>query len=271
MTATRLGRRQVAQLRLALSDRDRAIVCQVSELKLMSARQIEAVHFPASQHATKHTAARTCRRVLERLVRDRLLVRLGRRDVGGINAGSASWLYAATSVTTRVLGDRGPRRRFREPSAMFVTHTLAVAQLVVDLLVAAHENKLELLELEAEPTCWRAISSATRAVLRPDLFVAIGVGEFELRWFCEVDCASESMPAVAKKCAIYQEYFDSGREQAAHGVFPRVVWLVPDEHRKQRLEHAIRRARVMKELFVVAQRSDALDVLRGHEAAEPIM
>src|ERR1700682_4418500 len=77
-------------------------------------------------------AARTARRVLERRVDDRLLVRLDRR-VGVVRAGSASFVYGLGPVGQRVLGFGGPRRRFREPTSTFVVHTLAITELVVEL------------------------------------------------------------------------------------------------------------------------------------------
>ena len=55
-------------------------------------------------------------------------------------------------------------------------------------------------------TCWTARPSRTswrefpglggRRWLRPDMFLALGVGAYELRWFIEVDRASESLPVV---------------------------------------------------------------------------
>src|ERR1035437_524290 len=87
------------QLRKELTGRDLAIVGQVAELRLMNASHIKAVHFCAAEHDNDLAAARACQRVLARLVRDRLLVRLARR-VGGVRAGSASYVYG--------LGPLGP-------------------------------------------------------------------------------------------------------------------------------------------------------------------
>ena len=49
-TTPRRRARGVRQLREQLSGRDHAILWQVGELRLMSARQIEAVHFPITEH-----------------------------------------------------------------------------------------------------------------------------------------------------------------------------------------------------------------------------
>ncbi|HLX87620.1 MAG TPA: replication-relaxation family protein, partial [Acidimicrobiales bacterium] len=111
----RVGPRELERLRDDLSGRDLAIVGQVAEFRLMSAGQIRAVHFALSEHDNELAAARACQRVLARLVRDRLLVRLERR-VGGVRAGSASFVYGLAPVGQRVLALRGPRRRYHEPT-----------------------------------------------------------------------------------------------------------------------------------------------------------
>jgi Replication-relaxation len=230
-----------------------AIIRQVAELRLMSARQIQAIHFPEHEHDNQQAATRARQRVLERLTRERLLVSLDRR-IGGVRAGSAGMVLALGPIGQRVLRASGPRLRSYEPGYRFVDHTLATAQLVVDLTVAARRGLLDLLVCEAEPRCWRQFSGVGgRQVLRPDAFVVLGSGAYELRWFIEVDRASESLPVIVRKCRLYVDYYQSGTEQAAHGgVFPRVCWSVPDESRAERLRRAIARERGLPVgLFVV--------------------
>jgi hypothetical protein len=252
--------RGVSQLRERLSERDVAIVKQVADLRLMSARQIQAVHFPDAEHDNEQAATRARQRVLTRLTRERLLIRLDRR-VGGIRAGSAGFVLALGPIGQRVLTMDGTRRRSYEPTLRFVDHTLALSQLVVDLTVAARRGVLDLLACEAEPRSWREFSNmGGRRLLRPDAFVAVGSGGYELRWFIEVDRASESVPVIVRKCRLYADYYQSGTEQAAHGgVFPRVCWIVPDKARAERLRQAIARDRQLPErLFVVTTSEGAL-------------
>ncbi len=264
MSGDVLGPVGLEALRNDLSGRDLAIVGQIGDLRLMSARQIEAVHFPIGEHDTAGAAARAARRCLGRLTRDRLVVRLGRR-VGGVRAGSGSFVYALGPVGHRILRRDDARPRYREPSTTFMDHTLAVSQLVVDLIVAARSGTIEVLACQPEPRCWRQFSSlGGPSVLRPDLFVALGVGEFEHRWFVEVDRGTEHLPALVRKCRQYEAYYASGNEQARHGVFGRVCWLVPDQRRAERLRHAIHTDRRLTDgLFTVATTSRRLDVLRG--------
>jgi Replication-relaxation len=260
-----LSARGAAQLRGCLSARDLAIVRQVGELRLMSARQVQLLHFPLSEHDNERAATRARQRVLARLCRERLLIALTRR-IGGIRAGSAGLVLALGPVGQRVLMQDGTRRRAYEPTWRFVDHTLAIAQLVVDVNVAARAGSLDALEAQAEPTCWRPFARlGGRFTLRPDAFLSLGVGDYELRWFIEVDRASESVPTVLRKCHLYADYYQSGQEQAARGgVFPRVCWVVPDETRAERVRAAIRRdGSLPARLFAVTTSKSAITTLCG--------
>ena len=258
--------RGAARLRDRLSERDLAIVRQVADLRLMSARQIQALHFPTSQHMTELAAMRARQRVVTRLTRDRLLTPLQRR-VGGVRAGSAGLVLALGPVGQRVLANGGSRRRDYEPTLRFFDHTLATAQLAVDLTVTARRGMMELLSFQAEPESWREFAGVGggRRWLRPDAFLVIGSGAYELRWFIEVDRATESLPVIVRKCRLYTDYYQSGVEQAAHDVFPRVCWVVPDEARAERLRAAIERDRHLpKRLFVVRTSTAAVTALSSH-------
>jgi protein involved in plasmid replication-relaxation len=257
--------RGVAQLYERLSERDLAIIRQVAGLRLMSARQIQAVHFPAVGHENEAAATRARQRVLERLVRERLLIALERR-IGGVRAGSMGLVVALGPVGQRVVNPGGRRRRSYEPTLRFVDHTLAVSQLVVDVMLAARHGRLELLEWQAEPASWREFRTVSgRRVLRPDAFLVLGVGAYELRWWVEIDRASESVPTLLRKCRLYADYYQSGQEQTTHGgVFPRVCWVVPGVRRAERLREAIARDGQLPDgLCLVTTTESAIEVLRG--------
>jgi hypothetical protein len=268
MASTRpyLSARGMAQLRQRLSERDMAIIRQVAELRLMSARQIQAIHFPASDHDNEAAGTRARQRVLKRLCRERLLSALERR-VGGVRAGSAGLVLTLGPVGQRVLAVGGPRRRAYEPTLRFFDHTLAVSQLVVDVSVASRLGLLDLLDWQAEPHCWRQFSGiGGRGLLRPDAFLVLGSGEYELRRFIEVDRASESLPVIVRKCRLYADYYQSGTEQARSGVFPRVCWIVPDELRAERVRGSIARDRRLPErLFMVTTNEQAMMALSSLE------
>lgn len=265
MSGRRIGRAEVLDLGQRLSGRDWAIVWQVGELRLMSGRQVEAVHFPTEQHATAATAARHCRRVLERLVRERLLVRL-ERQVGGLRAGSQTFIYGLGPIGYRLLHKDGTRLRTYEPGLAFVGHQLAVTQLVVDLIVASHRGQLEFLGVQGEPACWRSVPSIGRAILRPDLFLMIGAGELEYRWFIEIDRGTHHASSLLRKARLYESYYRSGVEQANHQVFPRVVWITPNQARAEAVQKVVDASEFTPGMMVAVPAQNALRLLAGDTA-----
>ena len=262
----REGGDQAVHVRNDLTARELEIVTQVADLRLMTAGQIMILYFSDDGHNDPQAASRAARRTLERLSGARVLVRLQRR-IGGVRAGSASFIYGLGPVGQRLLGLEGTRLHRREPSAAFIDHTLAITQLVVDLTVSSRSGRFDLLEVQAEPSCWRRVPAlGSPQLLRPDLFVALGVGEFEHRRFIEVDRGTEHVPAVLRKCRVYESYYRSGQEQADHGVFPRVQWVVPDERRRRQVNDAIEGdRRVTPGLFVISISANAVEVLTGGE------
>jgi hypothetical protein len=264
MSSKQLRAAVLAVLLEELSGRDFAILGQVADLRLMGSPQIEAVHFPVGEHDNAAAATRACNRVLTRLVEDRLLVRLERR-IGGARKGSGSFVYGLGPVGHRVLMMNGARPRPHDPSPAFALHALAVSQLVVDCTLAARQKHFELVVCQTEPRCWRQFTDVRGATtLRPDLFMALGVSEYEYRFFIEVDRGTEHLPTVIRKCHLYQSYYVSGREQAVHGVSPRTCWIVPDQLRAERLRQAIARDRHLKDLlFLLTTTKQALTALSG--------
>jgi hypothetical protein len=252
------------RLRERLSQRDLAVLHQVAELRLMSVRQIQRVHFPVASHGNIGAATRASQRVLKRLTAERLLQRLS-RQIGGVRAGSSGYLMALGPVGQRLLFGDGRRQRDYEPGLRFVDHTLAISQVVVELQEAAQRGILELLECQAEPRSWRQFGGLGGGrFVRADLFLVIGSGEYELRWFAEIDRSTESLPVIARKCRVYADYYQSGVEQAQVQVFPRVCWITRDESRAERLTQLIARdQRLPDGLFVVTTAAGAADVLRG--------
>lgn len=264
MSAQRLGRRGLERLRNRLSDRDLAILRAVEGFRLLTARQIEALHF--IDHATPLTAARSARRVLERLTRDRVLVRLERR-IGGVRAGSASYIYAVGPAGHRLLHDDSTRR-WREPTETFVAHTLTVADLIVALTEQHQAGKVELVEYQTEPNCWRDFPRpmAGTQILKPDLFVMTATDDTELRWFVEVDLGTESGSAIVRKCRTYHSYWQAGIEQDRHDVFPKVLWIADTERRSRLISRSITKARSLHQpLFEVTTADEAIAVLAGGE------
>jgi hypothetical protein len=232
-------------VRASLSARDLAVLRGVDQHRYLTTRHVERFYF--SDHATPLTGARVCRRVLRRLAELRVLAHLERR-VGGIRAGSASFVWRVGPVGDRILRAQGEggRQRQREPSLLFLDHCLAIANAHVALVQAQRARGLELIDVQCEPDCWRPFTGlgGARLVLQPDLYVVNGDPtdhEFVNSWFIEIDRGTENPARLLAKCARYQDYRQTGIEQANGGSFPLVVWVMSDEQHAERLRIAIDR------------------------------
>ena len=227
------------ELASRLGERDWGIITTVRSFKYLTTRQISRQHFGLS--TDEGPIPRHANHALARLRALGLLTNLERR-IGGVRAGSGGYVWQITDLARRLLGDHlnesdNGRIRVFEPSTTFLEHTLAVAEVVISLQEVANTADIKLAHLQVEPECWRSYlgpSGETRW-LKPDLVVVTESGGFEDYWFMEVDRATEPPNRVIKKCRQYEEYRRSDREQAKHGVFPAVVWVVPNERRRDQL------------------------------------
>jgi hypothetical protein len=254
----------------SLSQRDHAVLRTVSDLRFVTGEQLTRIHFA---HAEDEAAAkaRAARRSLVRLVRHDYLARLPRR-VGGVRAGSAGFVYCLGLAGQRLAVLRGwqperRRRRSQVPGTFFLNHTLAIAELHTMLLEGDRSGRFELLELVAEPACWRelgGIGGQRSDTLKPDSYVRLGVGAFEDSYFVEVDMGTEGSQTLHRKLKHYITYAAGGIEQQQHGVFPKVLWLTPDEPRASAVDGCIAELPgANRELFAVALQADALNVVSG--------
>lgn len=264
---SRLGPIALDLLRKSLTPRESTILSSVAQYRYLTGHQIEQLHFPG--HASPSTANRIRCRVLARMTQAQMLVRLDRR-IGGVRAGSNGYVYRLGIVGHRLVhGDATQSGRTREPSEVFLHHTVAVAQLAIDLLLRARQpnSELEIVSLESEPDCWRSFQQGlgSRDVLKPDLFVAVGVGDYEDRWFVEIDRGTESTVALLKKCRLYRDYQRTGIEQRHSEVFPKVLWAAITERRAAQIAKAIASSRQMqgRDLFEVTTFALAVDALVG--------
>ena len=56
----------------------------------------------------------------------------------------------------------------------------------------------------------------------------------------ELDKDTESLNRIINQCKKYIKYFSTGIEQRLHdGVFPLVLWIVPNEKRRQNIKQRI--------------------------------
>ena len=221
-----------------LGQRDLAILCDLSRVRLLTGRHVQRLHF---HDGSPLTQARRSRSTLQRLSEGGWLVRLDRR-VGGVHAGSAGFTYALSAKGQRLMRERGPAgggrlRRPWEPSINFSDHLLAGSELYVRLRETETAGVIEKLHFDSEPDCWRwwLGPSGERLVLKPDAYVRYGQGEFEHALFLEVDMGSQSRNVIRHKGLTYVDYFHTGIEQSHLGYFPKVLFVTTNDQRRERI------------------------------------
>lgn len=257
------------ELTRLLSERDLSVLQLLADHRFLTTIQLSGFLF--HDHASPDSGQRVCRRALRRLEHGGLVERPIRR-VGGLMAGSASSVWMLTSSGQRLLSLRhglGAVGRVRAPGERFVRHYLAVADAHLALLSAARASQFELLTVELEPTCWRPYTGlgGSSETLKPDLYAVTANGEYEDHWFIEVDRATESLPTLLRQCQQYETYRRSGTEQTERGVFPSVLWIVPDDRRAQNLDTALSVARNLdRSLFRITTPERLIEVIAGGSA-----
>jgi Replication-relaxation len=266
----RVSTAQLLEIGAGLSQSERAVIRDVDRLRLVTHAQLAALLNLDGRHRSPVTAARTARRVLAGWNELGILTRLQRR-IGGVRRGSAGYVYYLGPVGQRLVaywqGEGLRRGRFRpEPGSRFVRHGLSVSDLYVSARLAEQEGRLDLLAFDTEPECWRSYqdSFGGRILLKPDAYAEIGLGAYEDRYFVEVDLATESRSVIARKVRSYLDYFNSGQEQAAHGIFPRVLLATTSEARRLVLVDICTRLPAEAwQLFTVTTLERAIAVLSG--------
>lgn len=253
MTTTYLTQGRIDRLARSLSDRERSVIHTLRTVRVASAPQLERLHFTG-------VGRRRTRSALASLVARDLLARLP-RVIGGTRAGSSGFVYVLGPVGQRVL--RPHLTRSRRPWTIgtpFLAHSLAVTQLLVNITEACRETDglASIGIFRGEPDCWRTF--ITGLSLKPDAEALIHQGPYEDRWFFEVDLGTESPATLDRKLARYVAYWRTGYEQNIVDVFPRVLWVVPDDARKGVLHDAIARTPAeARPIFAVATVSEAAD------------
>ena len=231
----------------------------------------------ALEYASPGSALRQTQRHLASLAQQRLLTNLERR-VGGWQGGSAVTIWAATTRGQRlVAADEGegevPRRqRPREVSTTFLDHLLAITEVRTSVEEAVRQEADTEAAVALEPDCWRTALSPSGQVqvLRPDLAVTITSPAYEDRYLIEVDRATENPGRVIATCWRYQEHQATSAQASDGDVFPLVVWLVPTDRRRHRLERAIAHSTgLLRDLFRVIRLDQLPTLIHGGPAAIP--
>lgn len=263
MNSSRIGRQDLQRLKSQLSERDLVIIRFLHQHRYVTTSHLRRMFF--NQHASQSAATRACVRVLDRLLTQRVLTRLERR-VGGVRHGSASFVWCLDVIGDRLIRENDQaRRRVYEPSFAFLAHTLAVTDTHVQLKEAASSGAFRIMAVQVETEAWRpyVAPNGAQRFLKPDLMVTVSSDTYDDHWYLEVDLGTESLPVLLRKSAAFDDYRRTGRAQAEHGVFPRVLWMLPTLARVTRLQTAIAAdPRLPGRLFTCIVGDDVIATLR---------
>lgn len=235
MSRLYVTRGRLAAVESSLSSRDWRVLGTMGRLRLATSGHLERLHYG-------DVTPRRARQLLAAMVERGLLARLP-RVVGGVRAGSAGYVYTLDRAGSRLLRPGHKFRRPDDPGGRFLDHSLAISELYVGLVEAHRLGTLTLASFASEPACWRGFSGpgGGQLTLKPDCAVTTRLGRYEDSWLIEVDRATEAVSVVVRKCELYRRYWQTGTEQARLGIFPRVLWVVPDEVRRDALQVAFDR------------------------------
>lgn len=239
--------RQLQILEHQLTDRDKEILRLLRDTKSMFTYHIRRLCF--SDSVNEQAAARAANRNLKKLKDYGLIDALVNRRIGGVRAGSASYIWYLTEQGNRLLDldnkyddEKKPKRtRFSEPADSTLGHRMAIVECFVQLVeITRRKRNFKLNEVFFEPANWQYFTFKDKPeILKPDLTISLSHHGYEYRFFIEMDLSTESIDTVIRKCIRYHKYMKSNIEQDRHGVFPYVLWIVRDENRQKKLENAI--------------------------------
>jgi len=113
-----------------LDTTDHELLALLAAHRYATTRQLAQITELSGQYGSARSALRQTSRRLRRQHGLGLVAHLARR-IGGTRAGSAGYVWYLTAAGQRLTSEgqgHGARRRFQEPSALFLAHTLAITQ-----------------------------------------------------------------------------------------------------------------------------------------------
>lgn len=208
---------------MTLDQRSASIVQLAARFKQLTSEHIQTFLFNELSSKTPRD------RALKRLVKERYLLRIERRTVGGSRGGSGQYVYALDRRGFYLYFDG----RF-DPMRNIDYHSLAIADCYVELLKLERAGQLVINGYSTEPDSWRMVGPYD---LRPDFAVDVSVNGTRppLLWF-EVDMGTERQKQLRVKLEdywlAYKHWKAEGNDPAR---FPRVVWVGIDQARVKEL------------------------------------
>jgi hypothetical protein len=208
---------------MQIATRDLAIIRLVGRFNQATAAQIaHAILYENSSKTVKT-------RVLARLTKDKYLARINRRLPGGPKGGSPQYVYQ--------LGPEGWRlfTRRRWPGLLAVNyHSLAIMDAYLSVLRLERQGLGTISSYLTEPESHTVIAGQD---LRPDLHIEFDVpGRGTLGLYIEVDLSTERRKQLMEKMERYYQAWKHAEVES----FPLIVFLVPDDYRKQEIGRIVK-------------------------------
>ncbi|WP_079149162.1 replication-relaxation family protein [Streptomyces agglomeratus] len=238
----RLTASRLSQLADSLTEWERQVLRLLATCHLATADQVARGVFGGHRSATAQRLAhrhllRLTQLGLTRFFTDQSRVRWPGRP-GHVHA-----LTTAGVKLTEGAATPGARQRSNwRPADAFLTHRLAITELYVRLVEEARTGRATVREFRAETDAWRTYRnplSGRPCYVRPDALLRVVTAGLELSWFIELDRATESPRRIDAKCRAYRSYELSGMEQGRYGIFPGVIFIVPDQPRAGVIQRVI--------------------------------
>ena len=245
MTETRISQAAVEETTERLSPRERAIVADVDRVRVLSADQLQRLHFHELEGTHRD---RTRRRALGRLVTANILSTLDRR-IGGARAGSKGLVYTLDRLGQRIAmllrnGDPGAEPRPRRPGEVterFLGHCLAISELYVNLHEERRQSELPFkFAFHTEPDSWWFGPSGIW--LKPDAHLVLQTEQVRDQWDVEVDRATESLSTIRGKLKRYLDQA-TAPDVDVEPILPKVLVTVPDEQRRAAITEVVAQLR----------------------------
>lgn len=252
-----------------LSTNEAQILKFLLKAKYVTTKQLARLHFTDSVNDA--TSLRRANLATKKLNEGGYIKHLNRR-IGGVRAGSGSFVWTISTKGLKWLKHFKPsvavtRQNYYEPTWHHLEHTLAISEIFVQLTKLKNKHLVQSIDnFQFEPNCWRGWldNHAGRMILKPDCYIEISLDNYLYNYFIEVDKNTESLARVINKSKQYIRYYNLNIEQKNTGVFPLVLWVVPDEKRKLAIEQRIQKElKDYWELFQVITLDDFKDFMIG--------
>lgn len=210
-------------------ERDHQIVLMVAHFGLLKTGHVQALVFPENKSKTSSY------RRLKILVSNRYLKVIELPLIGGKYGGSGQFVYALDVQGKRLF----PSDSYVLPRMQDVRHTLAIADTYVAAVQYKQGGRFEVPAYLTEPRNWLTVRGVN---LRPDLYLEIR-DHAERRWltlWLEQDLAHQRDDVIKDKLARYYHVWQhSDADEFEMDSFPRVIFLVPHEERRDRIRTLI--------------------------------